>query len=177
MDHPLLGNTTPLTLNYITDASPAAIRKGTVSREGIFRVQKLNQNFTFCTSSVPEFIDPVFKKTSPKRSFSLNRKRAFWLVFVKTGSIISGTDGFHNIVAFLWRKLKIKLLLASMKPLQILKYATLYRKLVPAFRYSLASATLKVVPKAACDSKNCSESRLSNVHWKKFAIERRKAGT
>ncbi len=41
---------------------------------------------------VPEFIDPVFTKTSPKRSFSLNRKRAFWLVFAKTGSIISGTD-------------------------------------------------------------------------------------
>jgi hypothetical protein len=41
--------------------------------------------------SVPEFIDPVFTKTSPKRSFSLNRKRAFWLVFAKTGSIISGT--------------------------------------------------------------------------------------
>jgi hypothetical protein len=40
---------------------------------------------------VPEFIDPVFTKTSPKRSFSLNRKRAFWLVFAKTGSIISGT--------------------------------------------------------------------------------------
>jgi hypothetical protein len=30
-------------------------------------------------------------KTSPKRSYSLNRKRAFWLVFAKTGSIISGT--------------------------------------------------------------------------------------
>ncbi len=40
---------------------------------------------------VPEFIDPVFTKTSPKLSFSLNRKRAFWLVFAKTGSIISGT--------------------------------------------------------------------------------------
>jgi hypothetical protein len=43
---------------------------------------------------VPEFIDPVFTKTSPKRSFSLNRKRAFWLVFAKTGSIISGTGVF-----------------------------------------------------------------------------------
>ena len=41
---------------------------------------------------MPEFIDPVSTKTSPKRSFSLNRKRAFWLVFAKTGSIISGTD-------------------------------------------------------------------------------------
>ncbi len=40
---------------------------------------------------LPEFIDPVFTKTSPKRSSSLNRKRAFWLVFAKTGSIISGT--------------------------------------------------------------------------------------
>jgi hypothetical protein len=40
---------------------------------------------------VPEFIDPVFTKTSPKGSFSLNRKRAFWLVSAKTGSIISGT--------------------------------------------------------------------------------------
>ncbi len=40
---------------------------------------------------VPEFIDPVFTKTSPKRSFSLYRKRAYWLVFAKAGSIISGT--------------------------------------------------------------------------------------
>ncbi len=40
---------------------------------------------------MPEFIDPVFTKTSSKRSFSLNRKRAFWPVFAKTGSIISGT--------------------------------------------------------------------------------------
>ncbi len=45
----------------------------------------------YSIKSVPEFIDPVFTKTSPKRSFSLNRKRAFWLVFAKTGSIISGT--------------------------------------------------------------------------------------
>jgi hypothetical protein len=42
-------------------------------------------------TAVLEFIDPVFTKTSPKRSFSLNRKRAFWLVFAKTGSIISGS--------------------------------------------------------------------------------------
>ncbi len=45
---------------------------------------------------MPEFIDPVFTKTSPKRSFSLNRKRAFWLVFAKTGSIISGTSFREN---------------------------------------------------------------------------------
>ncbi len=39
---------------------------------------------------MPEFIDPVFTKTSPKRWFSII-KRAFWAFFAKTGSIISGT--------------------------------------------------------------------------------------
>jgi hypothetical protein len=42
-------------------------------------------------SPVPEFIDPVFVKTSPKRSFSVIQNERFGLVFVKTGSIISGT--------------------------------------------------------------------------------------
>ncbi len=50
-------------------------------------------------TGMPEFIDPVFTKTSLKRSFSLNRKRAFWLVFAKTGSIISGTDNGMPIPA------------------------------------------------------------------------------
>jgi hypothetical protein len=40
---------------------------------------------------VPEFIDPVFVKTSPKRSFSMTKNERFRLVFVKTGSINSGT--------------------------------------------------------------------------------------
>jgi hypothetical protein len=40
---------------------------------------------------VPEFIDPVFTKTSPKRSFSISENERFGLVFVKIGSIISGT--------------------------------------------------------------------------------------
>jgi hypothetical protein len=57
--------------------------------------------------AVPEFIDPVFTKTSPKRSFSLNRKRAFWLVFAKTGSIISGTG--HNSPV-LWIRIRKKTL-------------------------------------------------------------------
>jgi len=58
-----------------------------------------------CT--VPEFIDPVFTKTSPKRSLSLNRKRAFWLVFAKTGSIISGT--VQLIVSLIKTNAKIEL--------------------------------------------------------------------
>ncbi len=40
---------------------------------------------------VPEFIDPVFGKTSPKRSFSFMQNERFGHVFAKTGSINSGT--------------------------------------------------------------------------------------
>ncbi len=40
---------------------------------------------------VPEFIDPVFTKTSPKRSFSVIQNERFGLVFAKTGSTILGT--------------------------------------------------------------------------------------
>jgi hypothetical protein len=40
---------------------------------------------------VPEFIDPVFAKTSPKGSFSLIENKRFGLVFAKIGSINSGT--------------------------------------------------------------------------------------
>jgi hypothetical protein len=42
-------------------------------------------------SSVPEFIDPVFAKTCPKRSVSLIEDERFGLVFAKTGFINSGT--------------------------------------------------------------------------------------
>jgi hypothetical protein len=40
---------------------------------------------------VPEFIDPVFGKTSPIRSFYMTENERFGLVFPKTGSINSGT--------------------------------------------------------------------------------------
>jgi hypothetical protein len=33
---------------------------------------------------VPEIIDPVFAKTSPKRSFPMTEYERFWLVFTKT---------------------------------------------------------------------------------------------
>ncbi len=51
--------------------------------------------FLFRLSPVSEFVDPVFTKTSPKRSFSLNRKRALWLVFAKTGARIY-RPSFHE---------------------------------------------------------------------------------
>ncbi len=40
---------------------------------------------------VPEIIDPVFAKTSPKCSFCMTENERFGLVFAKTGSINSGT--------------------------------------------------------------------------------------
>jgi hypothetical protein len=50
---------------------------------------------------VPEFIDPIFTKTSPKRSFSVILNERFGLIFAKTGSIISGTvdEGLKSVVA------------------------------------------------------------------------------
>jgi hypothetical protein len=47
----------------------------------------------FSTLAVPDFTDPVFVKTSPKRSFSVIQNERFGLFFVKTGSKISGTGG------------------------------------------------------------------------------------
>jgi hypothetical protein len=41
--------------------------------------------------AVPEFIDPVFVKTSPKHSFSVIENEHIGLAFKKTGSIISDT--------------------------------------------------------------------------------------
>jgi hypothetical protein len=43
-------------------------------------------------NSVPEIIDPVFAKTTQNARFLLSENERFGLVFVKTGSINSGTD-------------------------------------------------------------------------------------
>ncbi len=40
-----------------------------------------------CNTPVPEFLDPVVAKTSPKRSFSIIENERFGLVFATTGSI------------------------------------------------------------------------------------------
>jgi hypothetical protein len=45
-------------------------------------------------TSVPEIIDPVFTKTIQNARFLLSENERFGLVFVKTGSINSGTDVF-----------------------------------------------------------------------------------
>jgi hypothetical protein len=41
--------------------------------------------------SVPEFIDPVFAKTTPKRSFSVTKNERYGVVFAKTEYINSVT--------------------------------------------------------------------------------------
>ncbi len=43
---------------------------------------------------MPEIIDPVFEKTSQNARFLLSENERFGLVFVKTGSINSGTELF-----------------------------------------------------------------------------------
>ncbi len=45
---------------------------------------------------MPEIIDPVFAKTSQNNRFLLSENERFGLVFVKTGSINSGTAGDPN---------------------------------------------------------------------------------
>ncbi len=53
-------------------------------------------------STVPEIIDPVFTKTSQNARFLLSENERFGLVFVKTGSINSGT-AVHRSPNKLWR--------------------------------------------------------------------------
>ncbi len=56
----------------------------------------LQCNIKNSPSSVPEFIDPVFAKTSPKCLFLIIENVRFGLVFAKTGSINLGTGKALN---------------------------------------------------------------------------------
>ncbi len=61
--------------------------------------------------SVHEFIDPVFAKTSPKRSFSVIQNEHFGFVFAKTGSIISDTGAgaeSRDYKLQLWLRLQLR---------------------------------------------------------------------
>jgi hypothetical protein len=48
-------------------------------------------------ASIPEIIDHVFAKTSQNARFLLSENERFGLVFVKTGSINSGTSYFTDL--------------------------------------------------------------------------------
>ncbi len=54
-------------------------------------------------SPVPEIIDPVFAKTSQNARFLLSENERFGLVFVKTGSINSGTAIYWPREDFLYK--------------------------------------------------------------------------
>ncbi len=49
---------------------------------------------------MPEIIDPVFAKTSQNARFLLSENERFGLVFVKTGSINSGTGNVTDALPF-----------------------------------------------------------------------------
>ncbi len=59
--------------------------------EAFVRFRFASVAITSTACPVPEFINPVFTKTSRKRSFSMTEDERFGLVFAKTGSINSGT--------------------------------------------------------------------------------------
>ncbi len=74
-------------------------------------------------------------------------------------------DGFHKIwLPFLWRKLKIKFLLVSMKTFTNSENPskTLFQETCFDFQ------AIKVVPKAACDYEGCSESQLWHSQCRKL---------
>ncbi len=50
---------------------------------------------------MPEIIDLVFAKTSQNARFLLSENERFGLVFVKTGSINSGTGDYQKINPFI----------------------------------------------------------------------------
>jgi hypothetical protein len=56
-------------------------------------------------SPVPEIIDPVFTKTSQNARFLLSENERFGLVFVKTGSINSGTGKLRNSRCYIFKDL------------------------------------------------------------------------
>ncbi len=66
---------------------------GRVERSANPNIERMLNVFDLHLSTpVPEFIDPVFMKTSPKRSISMTENEHFGLVFKKAGSVISGTE-------------------------------------------------------------------------------------
>ncbi len=75
------------------------------------------QHTNSCRKSVLEFIEPVFAKTSSRRSFLVIDNERFGLVFAKTGSINSGT-------VFSWKSDRLKQYSAKRKPIVRAMYLT-----------------------------------------------------
>ncbi len=58
-------------------------------------------------NTVPEIIDPVFAKTSPKRLFCMTENERFGLVFMKTGSINLGAGIFQEKRFTIWTNINV----------------------------------------------------------------------
>jgi hypothetical protein len=74
---------------------------------------------------VPEFIDPVFAKTSSKRSFSIIENERFGLVVAQTGSINSGHSlGYFmkHSSSYLFIILKYTFLFTAIRMLAAVQY-------------------------------------------------------
>ncbi len=84
--------------NTITMGNPLPESTLSPVRDFGFGLWKRTGSFSGQLLPVPEFIDPVFTKTSPKRSFSVIQNERFGLVFTKTGSINSGWSSPLHIV-------------------------------------------------------------------------------
>jgi hypothetical protein len=66
----------------------------------LFKIGLIIHGYFSCiqpAKPVPEFIDPVFAKTSQSARFLLSENERFGLVFVKTGSINSGTGKYPEL--------------------------------------------------------------------------------
>ncbi len=63
---------------------------------------------------MPEFLDPVLAKTTPKRSFSVIINELFGLVFAKSGSINSGTGSLQYRILLAAIQGSLKALLAAL---------------------------------------------------------------
>jgi hypothetical protein len=85
---------------YVLVSIPTCIFEIKMKKSGIgHQMFKKKSRSCLCSSStVPEIIDPVFAKTSQNARFLLSENERFGLVFVKTGSINSGTVQYITVV-------------------------------------------------------------------------------
>jgi hypothetical protein len=89
------GRLYPTTQGWSVDHPPRELilmqNKYSLSKKFAFNycIKMWSQLKPLISRPVPEFIDPVFANTSPKRTFSLNENERFELFFAKSGSIIS----------------------------------------------------------------------------------------
>ncbi len=92
---------------------------------------------------VPEFIDPVFAKISPKSSLSTNENERFGLILAKTGSLNSDTGKLGSKCGLLCQDFSHSLkLLALMFPMNIAQYRAKKNKTPPSYKISPFSVFL-----------------------------------